>query len=181
MGWLQKLPFVSLLLVVAFAAVPFRLANDHGQSDILFEASRESARTFLVRNPRLEVDTLGALILDPTWLTEMRGASADSASASSIQLPARMLARSQARLDGLIANAYALRIAEDPAWRFGVLDARSPSKNYLAHAFVQENLKSIILSVMVLLLAGIALELTWGSLIFSATSRPSASSTPSGP
>jgi len=168
LGWLQKLPFVSLLLVVAFAAVPFRLANDHGQSDILFEASRESARTFLVRNPRLEVDTLGALILDPTWLTEMRGASADSASASSIQLPARMLARSQARLDGLIANAYALRIAEDPAWRFGVLDARSPSKNYLAHAFVQENLKSIILSVMVLLLAGIALELTWGSLIFSA-------------
>ena len=28
LGWLQKLPFVSLLLVVAFAAVPFRLAND---------------------------------------------------------------------------------------------------------------------------------------------------------
>ena len=75
MGWLQKLPIVSLLLVVAFAAVPFRLANDQGQTDVLFETSREKARTFLVRNPRLEVDTVGALILDPTWLAEMRSAT----------------------------------------------------------------------------------------------------------
>ncbi len=168
MGWLQKLPIVSLFLAVAFAAVPFRLASDQGQSGALFEASRESARTFLVRNPQLEVDKLGELILDPAWLVEMRGAAAKSEPRATLQLPARMLARSQARLDGLIANAYALRINGDPAWQFGVLDARSPTRNYIVHAFVHENLAGIILSIAVLLLVGVALELTWGSLIFSA-------------
>ena len=168
MGWLQKLPIVSLFLAVAFAAVPFRLASDHGQSGALFEASRESARTFLVRNPQLEVDKLGELILDPAWLVEMRSAATKSEPRSTIQLPARMLARSQARLDGLIANAYALRINGDPAWQFGVLDARSPTRNYIVHAFVHENLAGIILSIAVLLLVGVSLELTWGSLIFSA-------------
>jgi membrane associated rhomboid family serine protease len=168
LDWLPKLPIVSLLLAVAFVAVPYRLASDDGQSDVPFEAFREEARTFLVRNPQLEVDTLGALILDPTWLAEMRSAAANSESRVAIHLPARMLARSQARLDGLIANAYELRITADPAWRFGVLDARSPTRNYIVHAFVHENLASIILSVAVMLLVGIALELTWGSLIFSA-------------
>jgi len=168
LGWLQKLPIVSLFLAVAFVAVPFRLASDHGQSSEVFEASREVARTFLIRNPQLEVDTLGGLILDPTWLIEMRSAAAKSEPRTTIQLPARMLARSQARLDNLIANAYALRINGDPAWRFGVLDARSPTRNYIVHAFVHENLAGIILSVVVLLLVGVALELTWGSLIFSA-------------
>jgi hypothetical protein len=168
LGWPQKLPIVSLLLVVAFAAVPFGLSKDQGQSEALFEASREKARTFLIRNPRLEVDTLGGLILDPTWLVEMRGAAVESESGATIQLPTRMLARSQASLDALIANAHALRISEDPAWRFGVLDARSPAKNYVVHALVHENLEGLILCVAVLLLAGIALELTWGSLIFSA-------------
>ena len=159
---------MSLLLAVAFVAVPYRLASDDGQSDVPFEAFREEARSFLVRNPQLEVDTLGALILDPTWLAEMRSAAANSESKVAIHLPARMLARSQARLDGLIANAYELRITADPAWRFGVLDARSPTRNYIVHAFVHENLAGIILSVAVMLLVGIALELTWGSLIFSA-------------
>jgi membrane associated rhomboid family serine protease len=168
LGWLQKLPIVSLFLAVAFAAVPFRLASDHGQSGALFEASRESARTFLVRNPQLEVDKLGELILDPAWLVEMRSAAVKSEPRATIQLPARMLARSQARLDGLIANAYAIRINGDPAWQFGVLDARSPTRNYIVHAFVHENLAGIILSIAVLLLVGVALELTWGSLIFSA-------------
>ena len=168
MDWLRKLPIVSLLLVAAFVAVPFRLANDHGQPGVHFEAAREEARTFLVRNPQLDVGTLGGLILDPTWLVEMRSAAANSNSSATIQLPARMLARSQARLDGLIANAYELRINEDPAWQFGVLDARSPTKNYIVHAFVPEKLAGIILIVAVLLLAGVALELTWGSLIFSA-------------
>jgi membrane associated rhomboid family serine protease len=167
-GWLQKLPIVSLFLAVAFAAVPFRLASDHGQSGALFEASRESARTFLVRNPQLEVDKVGELVLGPAWHVEMRSAAAKSQPGSTIQLPARILARSQARLDGLIANAYALRINGDPAWQFGVLDARSPTRNYIVHAFVHENLAGIILSIAVLLLVGVALELTWGSLIFSA-------------
>jgi membrane associated rhomboid family serine protease len=168
LGWLQKLPFTSLLIALAIATVPFWIASEHEQSSDLLEASREEARTFLVRNPQLEVDSLGESILGSRWLAEMREAAAASESGATIQLPARMLSRSQARLDGLIATTYDLRIDGDPAWRYGVLDARSPWNNYFLHAFVHESLEGIILSAVVLLLVGSALDLTWGSLIFAA-------------
>jgi membrane associated rhomboid family serine protease len=167
LGWLQKLPIVSLLLAVALAVIPIRIASVDGQSGELFEVSRETARTFLVRNPQLEVDTLGELILEPTWVTEMRVAAANSESGATVRLPTRMLARSQAQLDKLISKAYKQRIAGDPAWQFGVLDARSPTKNYFIHAFVHENLPGIILTALVLLFVGVALELTWGSFVFA--------------
>lgn len=158
---------VSVLLAVAFVAVPYRLASEKQPSEDLVSATREEARAFLVRNPQLEVDALGELILDPTWLVEMRTAAVNSDSDAAIQLPARMLSRLQARLDGLITQAFDQRINEDPAWRFGVLDARSPPQNYFIHAFVHENTEGLILSAMVLLFVGAMLELTWGSLIFS--------------
>ncbi len=167
MGWPQKLPIVSLLLAVAIAVIAVRIASVDGYSGELFEVSREAARTFLVRNPNLEVDTLGELILDPTWVTEMRAAAANSESGATVRLPTRMLARSQAQLDKLISKAYEQRIAGDPAWRFGVLDARSPTTNYFIHAFVHESLPGIILSTLVLLLVGVTLELTWGSFVFA--------------
>jgi membrane associated rhomboid family serine protease len=167
LGWLQKLPIVSLLLAVALAVIPIRIASVDGQSGELFEVSRETARTYLVRNPQLEVDTLGELILDSTWVTEMRVAAANSESGATVRLPTRMLARSQAQLDKLISKAYKQRIAGDPAWQFGVLDARSPTKNYFIHAFVHESLPGIILTALVLLFVGVALELTWGSFVFA--------------
>ena len=168
MGGLQKLPIVSLLIAVAMAAVPFLLADDPSRDVVRFEAAREDARDYFVRHPSLEVDTLGELVLDAGWLGEAREAAAASASSLDIRLPPRMLARSQARLDALIDEAYDARLRADPAWRLGVLDARSPTQNYLAHAFVHESMVGVMLAVMVLLLAGIPLERTWGSLVYGA-------------
>lgn len=167
MSWLQKVPIVSLLFALAIGLVPSWIASVDGESIEHFETSRERARTFLVRNPQLQVDARGELILDPTWLDEMRSAAANSDSAANVELPARMLARSQARLDGLIHSAYDHRIEGDPAWRMGVLDARSPAKNYFVHAFVHEHTAGMILGAIVVLLVGAALELSWGSLVFA--------------
>lgn len=169
MSWRKNLPIVSVLFAVAIAVVPYRIASlDGGEGGSVFETSRERARTFIVRNPQLDVDTLGELVLDPTWLSEMRAAAGKAESAPRVELPERMLARSQARLDALISAAYEERIKSDPAWRLGVLDARSPTRNYFAHAFVHDNLAGLVLSALVLLLVGAALELTWGSMIFAA-------------
>lgn len=167
MSWLQKVPIVSLLFAVAIAVVPFWITSADGESLEHFETSRERARTFLVRNPQLQVDARGALILDPAWLEEMRSAAANADSAAQVELPARMLARSQARLDGLITSAYEHRIKGDVAWRMGVLDARSPTENYFVHAFVHEHTAGMILGAIVMLLVGAALELSWGSLVFA--------------
>lgn len=169
MGWPNKLPIVSLLLATAIAGVPFLLAHERGQSSGLYEAVREEARSFLVLNPELSVDTAGSLILEREWLVEMRAlaAEAEANSATRMDLPAAMLARSQARLDESIAAAYKLRQTSDPAWQYGVLDSRTPTPNYFIHAFVQPNEIGVALTIVVLLLAGIALEMTWGSLIFA--------------
>jgi membrane associated rhomboid family serine protease len=168
LGWLKKLPIVSLLFATAIAVAPFWIGSmDGGRGNAAFEAAREDARAFLVRNPQLEVDRLGELIVDPAWLDEMRAAAEQSSAPGPIQLPARMLARSQARLDGLIADAYQKRIAGDPAWRYGVLDARSPTVNYFAHAFVHERWAGVVLGAIVVLLVGSALELAWGSIVLA--------------
>lgn len=174
LGWPRKLPIVSLLVAAAIVAVPFILASESRYSErlsgTLYESAREEARTFLVRNPKLEVDAAGALILGPEWLAQLRAdvATSEANSGTIVELPTRMLARSQARLDRFVANAYALRKQSDLAWQYGVLDARTPAPNYFIHAFVSENKAAVALSIAVVLLAGIALEMAWGSLIFAA-------------
>ncbi len=170
MGWFQKTPIVSLLFVVALVAVPMRLAEDRAGDLARFDNLRAEARQYLVRNPTLFVDSLGALMLEPGWLADMRAAAAARAADGDlpVELPPRLLARSQARLDGMLEEAYAARMKSDPAWRHGVLDAQSPARNYLAHAFVpgQAAWAGIALGIAVLLLAGAPLERTWGSWVF---------------
>ena len=117
MDWLKKTPIVSLLFAVALAAVPVLLPAEFGAARVGPDDAQALARSYLVRNPRLEVDPLGELILDPVWLEETRAAAAQTRGSADVQLPPRMLARSQARLDELIEAAYAERLRADPAWR----------------------------------------------------------------
>ena len=169
MGWLQKTPLVSLLFAVAIAAVPFLLAEESPGVGTRVDNAREEARAWFERNPQLEVDSVGELILDPVWLDAALATAAESeaASAGDVRLPPRLLARSQAHLDGLIEDAYDARMAADPAWRLGVLDAQTPRRNYVAHAFVHDAMPAVILCVAVLLLVGAPLERTWGSPVFT--------------
>ena len=171
LGWLQKTPIVSLLFAAAMAAVPFILSemSDQVGATVRFENAREDARDYLVRNPQLDVDTLGELLLDAEWVAELQDAQASSDPASNgVDLPPRLLARSQARLDALVETAYDARLASDPAWRLGVLDAQTPARNYVAHAFIHEAVAGVILSCLVLLIVGAPLERAWGSSVFAA-------------
>jgi len=167
LNWLRKVPIVSLMIASAMIAVPFLLRSDSGPTVTHFEEARDEARDFLVRNPKLEVDALGTLILDAGWLEEARAAAEASESSADVALPSRMLARTQGKLDGLIELAYSARMNADAAWRLGVLDARTPSVNYFAHAFFHEAVAGVALCVVVLLLVGAPLERSWGSAIFA--------------
>lgn len=170
LGWLQKTPIVSLLFAAAIAAVPFILSelSDQDAAATRFENAREEARDYFVRNPRLDVDPLGVFLLDAVWVAELREAEEASDSASSgVELPPRLLARSQARLDVLVEGAYDARLASDPSWRLGVLDAQTEARNYVTHAFIHQAFAGVILSCLVLLLVGAPLERTWGSPVFA--------------
>lgn len=167
MGWLRNVPIVSLLFAAAVVAVPLQLAQQPTPATADFAAARDAAREHLVRNPRLELDALGTQLLGAAWIEQMRAAAATRDGESPVvTLPPRMLARSQARLDELVDLAYEARLDAAPAWRLGVLDARTPPRNYLAHAFVHENMAGVVLFVAVLLLVGAPLERSWGSLLF---------------
>ncbi|MGB0618954.1 MAG: hypothetical protein ACPGVZ_05725 [Myxococcota bacterium] len=168
MGWLQKTPLVSLLFAVAIATVPFLLGDPSPGDRARFDDAREAARDYFVQNPVLEVGALGELVLDTNWLAEARAAAeAEVDSSADVRLPPRLLARSQARLDGLVDDAYLARRVADPSWRLGVLDLQTPGRNYVAHAFVHELGAAVALCVIVLLLAGIPLERAWGSPVFA--------------
>lgn len=167
MGWLKTIPIVSVLLAVGLAAAPFVIdpARHWGER---YERAVEEAREVLVRNPRLAVDADGARILDPEWLFELRAAAEESQAGAEIELPARIVARSQSQLDGFLAQAYEARRLADPPWRLGVLDGETPARNYWAHAFVQTNPASLLLMLAVLLIVAAPLERSWGSLLFAA-------------
>jgi len=167
LGWLKTTPIVSLLLAVGFAVAPFAIDPARHWGD-RYDRAIEEAREILVRNPRLSVDADAERVLDPAWFAELREAAEESQAGAEIELPARIVARSQAKLDGLFAQAYEARRLAEPAWRLGVLDGDTPVRNYWAHAFVRQNLAGLILMLAVLLIAAAPLERSWGSLLFGA-------------
>ncbi len=167
LGWLKTIPIVSLLLAVGILAAPFAIdpARHWGER---YDRAVEEAREILVRNPRLAVDADGARVLDEQWLAELRAAAEESQAGAEIELPARIIARSQAQLDGFLAQAYEARRLADPPWRLGVLDGETPPRNYWAHAFVRTNPAGLLLALAVLLIVAAPLERSWGSLLFAA-------------
>ncbi|CAM9568238.1 unnamed protein product [Discosporangium mesarthrocarpum] len=167
LSWLQKMPLVSLLFAVAIAAVPFLVGDPSPGAGARFDNAREAARDYFVRNPALAVDAVGELVLDGAWLEATRAEAIESGSATDVHLPPRLLARSQARLDSLIDEAYVTRMGADPAWRLGVLDQQTPGRNYIAHAFIHDAMVAVGLCIAVLLLVGMPLERSWGSPIFA--------------
>jgi len=166
LDWLKTTPIVSLLLAVAFVAAPTMIdpARNWG---IRYDRAIDEARDLLVRNPRLAIDADGERLLGPEWVAELRTAAEESHAGEEIEMPARMVARSQGQLDGLLAQAYEARRLAEPAWRLGVLDGATPARNYWAHAFVDGNSIPLMLMLAVLLVVAAPLERSWGSLLFA--------------
>jgi membrane associated rhomboid family serine protease len=167
LDWLKTTPIVTVLLVVAFVAAPLAIDPAHGWGD-RYDRAIDDARVLLMRNPRLTVDAEGERLLDPEWIAELRHAADESQAGLEIALPARIVARSQAELDGHLAQAYEARRLAEPAWRLGVLDGDTPTRNYWVHAFVHEGWAGLLLLLGVLIIAGAPLERSWGSLLFAA-------------
>ncbi len=167
MGWIKTIPIVSLLLAVSFAAAPFAIDPARKWGD-RFDRAIAEAREVLVRNPRLAIDAEGERVLDPEWIAEMREAAEETQAGAEVELPERMVARSQAQLDGLLSQAYEARRLADPSWRLGVLDGETPTRNYWAHAFIHDAPAGLLLMLAVLLVVAAPLERSWGSLLFAA-------------
>jgi membrane associated rhomboid family serine protease len=167
LGWLKTIPIVSLLLAVSFAAAPFAIDPARQWGD-RFDRAIDEAREILVRNPRLAVDAEGERVLDPEWLAELRKEAEETQAGAEVELPERMIARSQSQLDALLSQAYEARRLADPSWRLGVLDGETPTRNYWAHAFIHDEPAGLLLILAVLLIVAAPLERSWGSLLFAA-------------
>ncbi len=173
MGWIGKLPIVSLsilgaMLVVSFG--PWQGLAGLAPPDGRFENVRDEARSLYQRNPTLAVDAIGQGVLGASWIEQTLESSREEQTEGAKEefvLPTRLQTRSQARLDALIDEAHRIRLETDPAWRFGVLDVHSPPRNYLAHAFIHETRTGLALAVAMLILAAAPLERVWGSLFLA--------------
>ncbi|MBK7951907.1 MAG: rhomboid family intramembrane serine protease [Deltaproteobacteria bacterium] len=99
-------------------------------------------------------------------MAELREKAEEMGSGAEVELPERMVARSQNELDAHLARAYEARRLAAPAWRLGVLDGDTPPRNYWTHAFVHEGWTALGLLLAVLLIAGAPLERSWGSLLY---------------
>lgn len=167
MGRLKLLPIVTILVAVIFVAAPYVIDPARGAGE-RFDRAIANARAQLHRNPNLQVDAEGEQLLDPAWLAELRAVAEETQAGAEVELPARMVARSQSELDGHLAEAFEARRLAEPAWRLGVLDGETPRRNYWVHAFVRDDWAGAALFLAVLLFVAAPLERSWGSLLFGA-------------
>jgi len=66
-----------------------------------------------------------------------------------------------------LQEAALAELAVMPEYRYRVEGPQTPGANYVAHLFVEPNPIALVVSIVFLLLAGIALEGAWGSLFFA--------------
>jgi membrane associated rhomboid family serine protease len=166
-GKVRKHPWVTyalgLLMLGSFGYLMLPGAVDREAADEAIAA----ATAFFEANPDVEVDPRFAAIVGPEhvkWIREDAEAQREASGLRSLR--GRLRPRTQEKYRRL--EEVALTSAETlPAGRFGITDRQSPGVNLLTHVFVHEKPKALVVSLVFFLLAGLALETVWGSLLFT--------------
>jgi len=129
-------------------------------------AAIAEALEFFEANPAVEIDPRFSAMVGPEHIAQVREDDDTRRQENGILgLRGRLRSRTQKSFEALEAAAIA-SVEELPAWRFAVLGRQSPGLNYLAHAFVNESVAALVVTLVFFLLAGLALETAWGSMLF---------------
>jgi len=153
---------IGLLMLGSFGYQALAVSADRNASASAVAAAIE----FFEANPDVEVGPRFGAIVGLERVRRVREEERARHQASGIpSLHGRLHSRTQKRYKALEEAAVA-SVASLPAWRFGVVGRQSPGLNYLAHAFVHEKIASLLVSLGFFLLAGLALETVWGSMLF---------------
>lgn len=163
----RKHPWVTYLVALGMLGSFGFPALSGAEARLAADEAIAAALEFFEANPQVEVDPRFAAIVGPERVERLRGEEEARREVSRVpSLRGRLASRTQKRYrrleEGALASVEAL-----PTWRLAVKGRESPGLNYLAHALLHDRTAALAVSLGFFLLAGLALETVWGSLLFA--------------
>ena len=130
------------------------------------ERAREEALEFYRRHSEVSLTPRDRALIGSEYVESIdaRRAAGDEERTKS---SARARARNQARFEALLDEALLARRGASRAWRFAVDPGDPVSSKFLGYAFFHGEPLAFAVSLAFLVVAGVGLELAWGSLFFA--------------
>lgn len=157
--------FTWVIYAIVSCLVAFFIMQQHAANRIA-DKDRAVALAYLNENPFVEVGERFRGVIPLDYAQGLRETFFQERRERGLALMSdHLMRRGQREFNELLEAALAtLEIL--PAWRFGVRGSDAPGVSWLVHPVVHETQFALILSVVLLLCLGIALEDGWGSILF---------------
>ncbi len=161
-GSARRFTWVTYAIAACFVAF---FVQQHAANEIA-DRGRGEALAYLHENPYVTVGDQFRSVIPLDYAAALRETFFRERRELGLALmPDYLMARGQREFDQLLRSAL-VTVEVLPAWSFGIRSSDAPGANWLLHAAVHETQFALILSLVLLLCFGIALEDGWGSILF---------------
>jgi membrane associated rhomboid family serine protease len=161
-GSARRFTWVTYAIVACLIAF---FIQQHAANRIA-DKDRAVALAYLIENPYVEVEERFRGVIPLDYAQELRETFFQERRERGLALMSdHLMRRGQREFDELLESALAT-LELLPAWRFGIRGSDAPGLSWLVHPIVHETQFALILSVVLLLCLGIALEDGWGPILF---------------
>jgi membrane associated rhomboid family serine protease len=159
-------PWLSGLLVAAFAVFSVLAHLRHEQVTREGVAALDAAREYFLAHPYLEPGAALSTRLEEATLQQARSEFAQRQAASGIPTPEGVIRRQQVELDETIQRAIA-SVGELPAQRVAFVPRQSPAYTWLAYPLLHVGNAVLIGNGLLLIFFGLYLERSFGAAAYA--------------
>ncbi len=165
-GSARRFSWITYAIVAGLIAFYVQQQGAQQAAFVSAEQSRQEVLAYLDENEFLEVDERFGSVVPLRSVASRREAFFKERREQGLALMSEHLVRrSQREFDKLLEQAL-FDIQLLPKWRLGIRSKDAPSANWIMHFAVHETQLALILSIVWLLILGIALEDAWGPILF---------------
>ncbi len=162
-GSARRFTWVTYAIVACFMAL---FALQHAAGDGAANG-RGEALAYLNENPYVEVGERFRHVIPLDYAQALRETFFQERRERGLALMSdHLVRRGQDEFDKLLESAL-VETQALPVWKYGVTGVDTPIGNWLAHATVHTTQFALVVSVLLLLCLGIAIEDGWGSILFA--------------
>ena len=161
-GSARRLTWVTFAIAIGLVAV---FMQQKGATSVASEGRREAV-AYLNENPYLEVEEKYRGVIPLEYAQALNAEFLrERAEWGLAEMPVEILGRAQREFNEILDVALA-KVETLPVWKFGVRDADLAKPNWWAHIAAHETQAALVLSLVLLLCLGIALEDGWGHMLY---------------
>ncbi len=154
------------VFVAVFAQLHFNAGSAEGGE---YEPALERARELYEQSPFIQLDGRDRALLGDDFVDVIQAAhAADQERGMAPRFSQRMRGRTQERFEVAAEKAYQAKLREYPSWRLGVAPGGGLGTGLFTHVVAHETVLAVSIAMIALVLAGVGLEMAYGSFVFGA-------------